>query len=621
MPESPTIGIKVFVSYAREDMAFADQLVLALRDKGFEPLIDRQDIDAAEGWRRRLSSLILSSDAVAFVMTRGALESAMCRWEVEEAHRVGKKMLPLLPYALSSDTPMPTLLAELNYIHFYSDPRIPGSGFYDGVQKLERALKVDVEWLRKSTKLSEQAHEWEQQKSDDLLLRGSALGEAIAWRERAPSGVPIPHLVNSFLVESETAEVRRKAEAASLQVQRAALDTLHEAVVVVDYAGNVRFMNKAFATLWNLADDVQERQLDFASLVLKCRPLFHDAVIWNKLGSGDEGDVGFSGEMRRTDDSQLLFRTRQLPDKTRLIAFSDVTAARRIEQALRDRAEALEAADKLKTQFIEHASYNLRQPLISILGNAEMLQHNVFGPLTDRQLKQVGDIAEAASNLSTVIDNVTEWAMAETGNVLLDLGPMDIYAALSVSVQIAASKAHDTEVPIAIECDPKIGVIEADDSRVKQVVINLLANALQRTERGNAITAGAERLDGVVRIWVHDNGKSIAMEQQAGAFDSFFSGDQRGAGLGLALVRSLVEIHGGWVTLSSSPGEGMTVSCYFPIKEGNLAEDVRGHAQGRTFSEALLSPRRQNVSRIALLASGLCVIAAAVVVIAYFALR
>ena len=218
----------------------------------------------------------------------------------------------------------------------------------------------------------------------------------------------------------------------------------------------------------------------------------------------------------------------------------------------------------MKGQFVENVSYQLSDPLQAILGNAELLQARVFGPLNDRQIDQVGAVIEAAGNLSKLIDNILDVAMVEAGNVQLDLAPMDIYATLTESVQMAASKARDTEVPIRVKCDPKIGEINADAKRITQVIVNLLSNALRHTERGDTITVAAERLDGVVRLTVTDTGKGMAFEQQARAFDSFQSGDRRGAGLGLALVRSFVEMHGGWVALTSEPGRGVTVTCHLP---------------------------------------------------------
>jgi signal transduction histidine kinase len=166
--------------------------------------------------------------------------------------------------------------------------------------------------------------------------------------------------------------------------------------------------------------------------------------------------------------------------------------------------------------------------------------------------------------LSKLIDNILDVAMVEAGNLQLDLSQVDVYATIAESVQMAASKARDTEVPIRIKCDPSIGEIEADQKRIIQVIVNLLSNALRHTERGDTITVGAERLDGVIRLTVQDTGKGMAFDAQTRAFDSFQSGDRRGAGLGLALVKSFVELHGGWVALTSEPGRGVTVTCHLP---------------------------------------------------------
>jgi len=175
--------LKVFVSYSRADVAFADQLVLALEDKGFEAILDRHDISGAENWRERLGKLILSGDAVTFVLTEKSAASDICKWEVREAKALGKRIIPITPGPLGSVTP-PEELAELNWIPFYADPAIPGSGFYYGVVRLNEALSVDLEWLRAQTRYSERAVEWAKQKAEDLLLRGEALREAEAWLAR-----------------------------------------------------------------------------------------------------------------------------------------------------------------------------------------------------------------------------------------------------------------------------------------------------------------------------------------------------------------------------------------------------------------------------------------------------
>ena len=356
---------------------------------------------------------------------------------------------------------------------------------------------------------------------------------------------------------------------ALLQTQKAALDKLHEAVVVFGLDGRLKLHNAAFSTMWRLEEGGVSEGMTFDAVIAACEKLFHDKAEWAKVRGritdpSPEARTEYRGEMRRSDESVLKFLTRPLPDGATLVAFQDITADRRVEDALRERAEAFETADKLKGQFVENVSYQLRNPLQAIYGNAEMLAHKVFGPLNDRQVEQVDSIIEASGSLSKLIDNILDVAMVEAGNVILDPAPMDVYEAITESVQMAASKARDTEVPIRVKCDPKIGTINADQKRITQVIVNLLSNALRHTERGDTITVSAERLDGVVRLTVADTGKGMAFDQQARAFDSFESGDRRGAGLGLALVRSFVEMHGGWVALSSEPGRGVTVTCHLP---------------------------------------------------------
>ncbi len=384
-------------------------------------------------------------------------------------------------------------------------------------------------------------------------------------RQRHPGG-------GLLLVFSDiTNELTLKSQYnALLQTQKAALDKLHEAVVVFGLDGRLKLSNAAFATMWKLDAALLENEMPFDRVVEICQPLFHDRAEWARVRAritdpSPEARTEYRGEMRRSDESVLKLLTRPLPDGATLVAFQDITADRRVEEALRERAEAFEAADKLKTQFVENVSYQLRNPLQAIHGNAEMLHHRLFGPLNDRQVEQTGAIIEASSNLTKLIDNILDVAMVEAGNVTLDLAPVDLYETLTESVQMAASKARDTEVPIKIKCDPKIGEIDADHNRLTQVIVNLLSNALRHTERGDTIVVGAERLDGVVRLWVEDTGKGMPFDAQARAFDAFQSGDRRGAGLGLALVRSFIEMHGGWVALASEPGRGVTVTCHLPI--------------------------------------------------------
>lgn len=223
-------SLKVFVSYSRADVGFADQLVLALEDKGFDPILDRHDISGAENWRERLGKLILSADAVAFVLTAKSAASEICSWEVGEAVRLGKRIIPVTPGPIDGVTP-PATLGDLNWIPFHADPAIPGAGFYYGVKRLAEALSIDLDWLRAQTRYSERALEWSKAKPEDLLLRGEALKEAEGWQARTPAGSHPPELVREYLAASGDAEQHRQVAAkAQLEEREQALKTAEIAV-------------------------------------------------------------------------------------------------------------------------------------------------------------------------------------------------------------------------------------------------------------------------------------------------------------------------------------------------------------------------------------------------------
>ncbi len=373
-----------------------------------------------------------------------------------------------------------------------------------------------------------------------------------------------------FLFSDKTDELALRSQyAALLQVQRAALDRLHEGVAVFGLDGRLKLRNSAFEAMWGLTPDQIDSETTFDRVVELCQPKFHDRAAWARIKAritdpSPTARQEYRGEMARSDSTAITFLTRPLPDGATLIAFLDITAARRVEHALRDRAEAFEAADRLKTEFVQNVSYQLRTPLQSIQGYAEMLHQRLNGPLNERQEEHVGVVLAASRRLSDLIDDILDIAMVEAGRLDLELGEVDLAALVREAAAMAATHVRDTEVSLKVDVDPTIGAVLADEKRLKQVLFNLLNNALRFTERGDEIVVGAARENGVVRLYVSDTGRGIPYENQAGAFDNFVTGDHRGAGLGLALVKSFIQLHQGWVALQSAPGAGATVTCYFP---------------------------------------------------------
>jgi WD40 repeat protein len=208
--------LKVFISYSRRDVEFADDLDLFLETSGFDPIIDRHDIDHNDDWKPRLGELIHSCDTVVFVLTETSAASPICAWEVEEAARLGKRRLVVTPGPLPKGVQPPPGLGAANWIHCWRNPDVPDSSRANGKRDLEKALKQDVRWLRERTRLMEQALAWTTRgaAADSVqLLRGDLLAEAQAWAQRAPKDETIPAEVSQFLGVSTQHEVRLKAEA------------------------------------------------------------------------------------------------------------------------------------------------------------------------------------------------------------------------------------------------------------------------------------------------------------------------------------------------------------------------------------------------------------------------
>lgn len=215
--------LKVFISYSRDDLKFADQLYLALDLTGFEATLDRHGIEGAEDWQKRLGDLILDADTVVFVLSPASAISAICAWEVGEAVRLGKRIIPVTSQPLSDAKP-PKALQDLNYIYFYDEPAAPGSGFGAGLARLVPALNTDLGWIREHTRLLARATEWDAGgRTPYRLITGSDdIANAKSWAARRPKDAPEPTALHfEFIRESELAK-DKAANDARQQLERMA---------------------------------------------------------------------------------------------------------------------------------------------------------------------------------------------------------------------------------------------------------------------------------------------------------------------------------------------------------------------------------------------------------------
>jgi len=379
-----------------------------------------------------------------------------------------------------------------------------------------------------------------------------------------------PHGGISLLFSNMTDSMTLKSQLGTLiNVQKATLDKLSEAIAVFGTDGRLKISNSAFSRLWNLPEDSIKNNPRFAHIINRIRPLHNDREFWDGLKArvtDPNPDVRrhVDGEIDRKDNRKLTWLSRPLPDGATLIAFNDVTSARKAEAALIERAEALEEADRMKSEFVGHVSYQLRTPLTTISGYSDFLQNGGAGEMTDKQSEYIFAIQSASEDLAKTIDDILDIAAIEANVLDLDLGDVNIYDMLEHSLDYVATKAEDTKISLKLKCDKNIGVIRADETRLKQIVYNLMSNALRFTKPGGVIELGSKKADGGgVMIWVKDDGVGIPSERQPQVFSSFES-SRGGAGLGLALVQRFVQRHGGWVELESEEGEGTHVTVYLP---------------------------------------------------------
>jgi signal transduction histidine kinase len=369
---------------------------------------------------------------------------------------------------------------------------------------------------------------------------------------------------------TEPLNLKRRYDALA-RVQGETLDNLSEAVAVFASDGRLRLFNPALIRLWKLAPTFLSERPHIEAVIAACRPLHNDEATWQLLRgavTGLEHRAPITRRIERSDATLVDCATVPLPDGATLVTFQDVTDTVNVERALRERNDALEAAYDLKNDFVHLVSYELRSPLTNIIGFAQLLEDRLTGPLTDKQREYLGYITSSSAALLAIINDILDLATIDAGVMTLDLGSVDIAATMDAAADAVRDRLNEGGLTLEIGADPQIGQFVADGRRVRQVLYNLLSNAIGFSPPGETVTLAAERRHDAVLFRVTDRGPGIPIEIQDRVFDRFethnLGSRHRGTGLGLSIVRSFVELHGGTVSLDSAVGRGTTVICVFP---------------------------------------------------------
>ncbi len=388
----------------------------------------------------------------------------------------------------------------------------------------------------------------------------------------------VPHSLGGLMMTFEDVTSRLQLESSYnilIAVQKETLDNLAEAVAVFGGDGRLKLSNPAYGRLWGLNPEDLEGEPHITIIVDKMRKSFQNDD-WptrrEELIASGLDRLMHEGRLTRGDGALVDFVTVPLPDGGVLITYTDVTDKMRVENALREKNAALEAAEQLKLDFLANVSYQLRTPLNAIMGFNEILEQQYFGPLNDRQREYTRDMKEASERLLGLINDILDLSTLEAGYMKITRTELIIDSMLQSVFDLVQGWARKEDIKIVLDCPADVGAVTGDERRLQQAVINLVRNAIAFTPAGGKITLGAERRKDGVAIFVKDTGFGIAKEDRARIFEPFQragGGGRRkasrtGAGLGLPLVRSIVALHGGRVELESEQGKGTTVTLVLP---------------------------------------------------------
>ena len=264
------------------------------------------------------------------------------------------------------------------------------------------------------------------------------------------------------------------------------------------------------------------------------------------------------------------------PETVRLLSTFATQSALAIQNArlfleIEDKSRQLEVASQHKSEFLANMSHELRTPLNAIIGFSEVLAEGMFGEMNEKQAEYLRDILESGRHLLSLINDILDLSKIEAGRMELELTNFDLPGAIETALILVRERASRRGIALGKTMDERLGTVRGDERKVKQVLLNLLSNALKFTPEGGRIDVRAIVNEGMAEVSVADTGVGIAPEDQGAIFEEFRqvgTADKKveGTGLGLALSRKFIELHGGRIWVKSQVGQGSTFTFTLPVR-------------------------------------------------------
>jgi signal transduction histidine kinase len=383
-----------------------------------------------------------------------------------------------------------------------------------------------------------------------------------------------------YVFEDITDQLKLKSQhKTQLDVQRSTLNALNEGVAVFGTNGRLTLANPRLSTLWKVPTNLLDTNPHIDQIIeAVAKALPEDGPgLWRDLKRGivdlNPTRTDTHGRITRADGKMLDYAITRLPDGQTMMTFVDVTESANYQNVLKERNEALITADRLKDAFVQNVSYELRSPLTNIIGFADLLASETVGPLTEKQKAYTDYIRASSVTLGVLIDNILDLATVDAGIAQMKSEPQDVPALIEkAKAGLAATFPDiDGEEPLNIEIDipEELPPLYADGTRIVQVLYNLLSTAARFTEPGGKVRLGVISRGGRMIFTVEDEGTKMNEEMRAALSDpndaAGTAARQRGAGLGLAIVRSFVHLHGGTISVERREPRGSRVVVSLPL--------------------------------------------------------